>query len=68
MTARHFGIPTVRAGLGGNEHRPARSRADTPRDINSSDRELGALVFVAACVASPFLIAGICLFVIHQFS
>jgi hypothetical protein len=32
MTVRHFGIPNVRPGLGGNEHQAARLRADTPRE------------------------------------
>lgn len=74
MKSRHFGIPNVRTGLGGNEHQPARSRANTPRDLyplpsgsisngDAPGRERAALtfvtVFLSLCFAIPMILAGI---------
>ncbi len=81
MTSRHFGIPNVRAGLGGNEYQPARLRANTPRDppplprgsilpddlSSARDRNFAAGTFATVVLSLGFLIPMLCAGIILHF-
>lgn len=56
--SRNFRIQNVRAGLGGDEHQPARYSANQ-RSADSHPLELGARFFSLAVIGFPSVIVGL---------